>query len=110
MRFTMAEVSGRRADQLGNLVAVLELRAINLDNRAGILQHRFSRGFHDASLAGSGGTKEEEVSDRTTWRGHAGQVHLIDVDDLLYGFVLADDQPAQANFEGFRLSARPGRI
>src|ERR1700693_322771 len=110
MRFAMPEVSGRRADQLCNLVAMLELRAIDLDNRTRILQHRLSGSFDNTSLAGSGGSEEEEVSDRTSWRGHPGQIHLIDVHDLLNGFILADNQAAQAYFQGFRLSPRPGRI
>ena len=110
MRFAMPKVSGRRTDQLCNLVAVLELRAVNLDNGARILQHRLSGGFHNASLAGSSRSKEEEVSNRTTWRGHSGQIHLIDVHDLLYGFILANNQSAQAYLQGFRLSPRPRRI
>ena len=56
------------------------------------------------------GPKKEEVPDRTARRGHPGQIHLIDVHDLLNGFILADNQPAQAYFQGFRLSPCPGRI
>ena len=37
MRLAMPQVSGRRADQLRDLVAVLELGAVDLDHRAGIL-------------------------------------------------------------------------
>src|SRR5450432_1920725 len=110
MRLPMPEVSGRRADQLCDLMAMLELRAINLDHRARILHHRLRSGFHDASLARSSWTKEQEVSDRAARRGHPGEIHLIDVHDLLYGFILTDNQSAQAYFQGFRLSPRPSRI
>ncbi len=36
MRLAVTQISGRRSDQLGNLVAVLKLSAVNLDHGAGI--------------------------------------------------------------------------
>ena len=65
MRFAMSQVSGRRADQLRDLMAVLKLGAIDLDDRARILQQRFRGGFHDARLARAGRPQEQEVPDRT---------------------------------------------
>ena len=106
----MPEISRRRADQFGDFVAVLKLRAIDLDDRAGVLHQRFGGGFHDARLTRSGGPEEQEVSDRTPGRRHAGQMHLINVDDLLDGFVLTDNHSAQAGFKSFCLSSGPRRI
>ena len=78
----MPQVSGRRADQLRNLVAVLEFRAVNLDDRARIAHQRLSRGFHDACFAGSSWPQKEEVPDGTARGRHSRQIHLINIDDL----------------------------
>lgn len=53
MRLAMAEVSGRRADQLGDLVAVLKLCAVDLDDRAAIAYETFRRGFDQSGLTGA---------------------------------------------------------
>ena len=39
--FAVSEISGRRADQLGNFVALLELSAIDLEDCVRIAQQRF---------------------------------------------------------------------
>ena len=51
MGLAVAQVSWRRADQFGNLVRVLKLRAIHLDERTGISEQDLGRGFDDARLA-----------------------------------------------------------
>ena len=91
MRFAMPQISGRRADQLGNLVAVLKFRAVDLDDCARIAHQRLGGCFHDARLAGSGRPQKQEVPDRTARGRHAGQIHLVNIDDLLDRFVLPDD-------------------
>ena len=53
-------------------------------------------GFDDASLSGTGRAQEQEVADRASRRIEAGQMHLIDVDDLLDRFNLSDDHTVQA--------------
>src|SRR6266478_707276 len=60
MCFAMPQIPWRRSDQLCNLVAMLEFRAIDLNNRARAFHQRFGRGFDDARLAGTGGTKEQK--------------------------------------------------
>ena len=87
----MPQISGRRTDQLGNLVAVLKFRAVDLDDRARITHQGLGGRLDDAGLAGSSGPQEEEVADRTARRRHSRQIHLIDVDDLLDRFILTDD-------------------
>ncbi len=91
MRFAMPQVSGRRADQLGNLMTVLEFRAIDLDDCARIAHQRFGGRFHDAGLAGSRWSQKKEVPDGTARRRHSRQIHLINIDDLLDSFILPDD-------------------
>src|SRR5258708_30286394 len=105
MCFAMAQIPWRRSDQLRNLVAMLEFSAIDLNNRARALHQRFGRGFDDARLAGTGGTKEQKTSDRAAGRGHPPEIHLIDVHDLLDGFILSVGHSTQAHFHSFCLSS-----
>jgi hypothetical protein len=79
-------------------MTVLKFRAINFDHRAGILHQRFRCGFHDASLTGTRWAEEQEVPNGTRGRRHPGQIHLIDVDNLLDGFILTDNHAAQVRF------------
>ena len=58
MRFAMPQISGRRADQFGDLMAMLKLSAIDLDHRAAIAHQAFGRGFHQPRLAGAGGPEK----------------------------------------------------
>jgi hypothetical protein len=68
MRLAVAEVSRRRADQLGNFVRVLELGAINLDAGAGVPKQRFGNGFNHARLTGTGGAKKQKIANRAARR------------------------------------------
>ena len=60
MGFAMPQISGRRTDQLRDLMAVLKLGAIDLDDGARILQQSFSGRFDDAGLAGAGRPKNRK--------------------------------------------------
>ena len=91
VRFTMSQIAGRRADQLGDFVAVLELGAIDFDYRACITDEALSHGLHEARLAGAGRPKEEQGSYRPAGAGEACEVSLIDAQDLLDSLVLTDD-------------------
>ena len=93
VRLAMPQISGRRADQLRDLMAVLELRAIDLDHGARILHQRFGSRLDDPGLTGTGRPEKKEVADRPPGSAHPGQIHLIDIHDLLDRFVLTDDVP-----------------
>ena len=110
MRLAMAQVSGRRADQLGDLVAVLKLRAVDLDHRAAVAHQALRRGFHQPRLAGAGRPQEQEVADRPSRARHARQIRLINVNDLLDRLVLADDSLAQIRVEFLRFETGLRRI
>ena len=103
MRLPMPQVSGRRADQLGDFVAVLKLRAVDLDHGAGIAHQALRRGFHQPRFAGARRSKKQEVANRPAGTGHARQVRLIDVDDLIDRLILSDNAFAQiaVQFLGF---------
>ena len=108
MGFAMPQVSGRRADQLGDFVAVLELRAIDLDHRPRVAHQAFRGGLHHARLARPGRPQKQKIADRTSRARHARQVGLVDVDDLLDGLLLAHDALAQIRFQflGFESGLR----
>src|SRR5262245_20932037 len=99
MCLAMTEVSRRRTDQLGDLVRVLELGAVNLDAGARIAKKRFCHCLDDSGLAGAGWPEKKQVADRAPRRVQARQKHLIDLGDLLEGLVLPDDLPPQRTFK-----------
>ena len=74
--FAMAQVAGRRADQLGHLMLHLELAAIHLEDVLfGAVQH-FGQRFHGLGLAGAGGSQQQEDADRPAFGRQAGLEHL----------------------------------
>ena len=110
MRFAMPEISGRRSDQLGDFMAVLELRAIDLDHRAAIPGQCLRGGFHQSRFARSSRSQEQKIANRPARADHTRQVGLINVDNLLDRFVLTNDLALQAGFQVLRLTARERRI
>src|SRR5436309_1870342 len=64
--FAVPQISGRRTYQLCDLVAVLELGAVDLDYRASVAYQAFGGHLNDSSLAGSGRPQEKKVADRAS--------------------------------------------
>src|SRR5882672_10365832 len=87
MRFAVSQVSWGRPDQLCDFMAVLKLRAIDLDYGSRIVQQRFGCRLHDASLSGARRAEKQKVPNRPPNRGQPGQVRLISLDYLVNGFV-----------------------
>ena len=80
----MAEISRRRADQLGDLVVGLELAAIDLeDGFRRAVQHLGER-LHRARLAGAGRAEQQEDARRAVGRRKSRLVHLQVRDDVLH--------------------------
>src|SRR5437868_12638847 len=92
MSFAMTQVSGRRANELGDLMTVLKLGAVYLDHRAGVLDQCFSRSLDNPRFPGTRRSEEQKVADRAARSAHAREVHLIDVDNLLDRLLLPHDQ------------------
>ena len=106
----VSEVSGGRANKLGNLVAVLELSAIYLDAGFGIAEEGLGHGLNHAGLAGAGWAEKEQVSNRATGRIQPGQKHLIDLCDFLDRRVLTYNLAPQRGVEILCVIAAPGGI
>src|ERR1700744_791083 len=84
VRLAMAEISGRRADQLGDFMAVLEFGAVYFYDGARVAEKRFGGCFHKPGLSCAGGSQEKQVADRTARSAHPGQVRLVYPDDLIH--------------------------
>ena len=95
----MAQISRRRADQLGDFVRVLKFSAVDLDAGAGVAEQSFGHGFDHPGFARTGGPEEQKVSNRTARRIQARQKHLVDFDHFLDGLVLTDDSAAKGAFK-----------
>jgi len=95
MSFAVAEIARGRADELGNFVRMLELGAVDLDNQARVAKQDFRSGFHDAGLAGAGGTKKEQIAYGASRGVKAGAEDLIQVHERLDTLFLANDPGAE---------------
>src|SRR6267142_1402824 len=110
MGYAVAQIARRSANQLGNFVGVLELRAIDLDHRAGIPKKDFRGRFHNARLSRTGRTEEQQVTHRTAGRVQSGAEHLEHVNEGLHTFFLPYDLCAQGSVEITRVGASDGWI
>src|SRR5271166_5341689 len=110
MGFAMSKVSRRRTDEFGNLVRMLELRAVDLDAGARIAEERFRHGFDHASLARTCRPKEQQVAYRTSRRVQPRQKHLVDLGDLLDRLILTHNSAAQRGFKLSRVVTATVRI
>src|SRR5580693_3178757 len=99
MSFPMAEISGRRPDQLRDLMTVLELGTVNLNNRTRILDQRLRCNLDGAGLTRPRRAEEEKVSNGTAGSCHAGQIHLINADNFPNSFLLSNDSFAQVRLK-----------
>src|SRR6266849_5980578 len=95
MRLAVSQISRRRTDQLSDFMAVLKLRAIDLDYCSRIFQQGLGRRLDDASFSGARRSEEQKISDGPADRGQSRQVSLINPHDLVNGFVLSNDKPAE---------------
>src|SRR5262245_17448754 len=91
----MAEVSGRRADQLGDLMRVLKFAAIDLNHRVSITEKRFRRCLNDTCLPGAGGPQEQHGPNRASYRIHPCQEDLIEIAHLSNGLLLSHNARAE---------------
>jgi hypothetical protein len=78
---------------------VLKLGAIDLDAGTGIAEQSFGERLDNASLAGSGRAKKQQIANRTPGGIQSRQEHLVNLDDLFYRCVLANDFSVEAAFE-----------
>src|SRR5690349_20026642 len=95
----MTQVSGRRTDQLGDLVAVLELRTVDLDHRAGFAGETFCHRFDRARLTRARWSQEQQAAHRPSRRIHSRQEGLVNAKDVANGRVLPDDTLAHVLLE-----------
>src|SRR5262249_61187133 len=93
------EVCGRGPDELGDLVAVLKLAAIDLEDGPRVAEQSFRHGFDNARLTRTGRSQEQEIAHGAAWGIQPRQEHLVYFDDFLDGLILAYDFPPQTGFK-----------
>ncbi len=81
--------------QLRDLMAVLKLRAIDLDYCSRVLQQGLGGCLYDASLAGAGRPQEQKVSDWPADRRQSRHVSLVSPHDLVNCLLLSNDEVAE---------------
>src|SRR5882762_7902872 len=110
MRLAMTQIAWRRANQLGNLVRVLELRAIDLYDRTSIPKKDLRGSFHNARLSRTGRTEEQQVAHRAAGRVQSGAKHLEHVNKGLHALFLPYNLCAQGGVKITRIVASDGGI
>src|SRR5882762_4393229 len=95
MRFAMTQIAWGRANQLGNLVRVLELRAIDLYDRTSIPKKDLSGRFHNAGHSRTGRTEEQQIAHRSAGRVQSCTKHLEHVNKGLHALFLPYNLGAQ---------------
>src|SRR5262249_15681731 len=83
VRLAIPEISGRRSDQFGNLMAVLKLGAVNLDYRTRVAHQAFRGRFYRSGFTGSSRSQTQEVTDGPPRTAHSYQLGLVNLNDLL---------------------------
>jgi hypothetical protein len=86
----MTQVSGGRADQLRHFVFHLEFAAIDFKKVFIAPVKNFGESFHRARFACSGGSEEENNSDRPSLWREACLVHLYEGHDRFERLILPD--------------------
>src|ERR1700733_15767849 len=110
MSLAMSQIPRRRADQLRNLVRVLELRAIDLDAGVRIAEQSLGHGFPPARFARAGRPQEKQVAHGASGSVQASQKHLVNLGDLFDRLVLTHDAASQSGFKLPSISAAAVRI
>src|SRR5438876_10069081 len=95
MRFPVSQIAWRRTNQFSNLVGVLELRAIDLDDRAGIPKQDLRRRFDDAGFCGSIGPEKQQVPYRVRRRIQAGAKYLVQFNQRMYSLFVTPNLRSQ---------------
>ncbi len=79
--FAMAQISGRRADQFGDLMFHLELAAIHFQDVLFAAVKHFGERFDGLGFSGAGGPEQQKYADGTAFRSQTGLKHLNVRDD-----------------------------
>jgi hypothetical protein len=88
----MTQVPGRRTDEFGYLMGMLELAAVDFGYSQRIVYQALRRGFDGPCFAGARWPEEQEAADGPVRAGQAHPVHLVDADNLLNRFLLTGDK------------------
>src|SRR4030095_8077835 len=99
----VAQVAGWGADQLGDFVRVLILRAIYLDDAVAVAEQHFRRSLDHVSLSRAGRSEKEHRPERPRRVGDPGSEDLVQRSQLADGPLLAYHAGGQFLFKARRL-------
>src|SRR5579875_609879 len=88
-------------------MAVLELRAVNLQDGSFIPQQGLGGSFHQAGLARAGRTQEKQIREWSARGRESGAKNLVDPCQLAHSAILAYHLAAKALFETLHLGTSP---
>src|SRR5215470_8192026 len=91
-------------------MGMLEFRAIHLDHQPGIPKKNLRSRFHDARLAGPCWPQEKQVAYRPARRIQPGAEYLVQINQRLDPFFLANDLGAQRLVKIACVVAADGRV
>src|SRR5262249_36345832 len=101
----MPEISGWRANQLGNFVTMLKFSAIDFDQRAGISKQALGHGLDHPGLPRPSRAQKEKVAYRTARWIKPCKEHLVDFCNFFNRRLLTNDPAAQIAFKILRVTA-----
>src|SRR5260370_15695926 len=99
----MTEVARRRANQLGDLMTMLELRTVDLDDGLRIPKQHLSSSLDQSRLATACRPQEKQIGQGAARSSKTRPVYLVDPRQLPNGAVLSDEAAARVAFEMFDL-------
>src|SRR2546425_1486248 len=108
--FAMAEISGGRPDQFGNLVRMLKLCAVDFYDQLMVAEENFGGGFNDARFTGASRPEKQHRANGSIQRIHAGEKNLIQAAHAPYGTLLSNNPRRQALFKILRSRALLFRV
>src|SRR5882724_5431681 len=101
----MAKIARGRADQFGNFMGMLKLRAIDLDHRAGIAKKNFGGRLHDARFSRTRRPEKQQISYWAAWGVQSGAKDLVEIHQRLDALFLSNNFPAQRGLKIHRVCA-----
>ena len=101
----MSKVAGRRTYQLGDLMGMLELGAVDFDDGVVVFEQNLGGGLYDPSLSRPGWSEKQHSSDGSARILHSRKEYLIKTGNSAHSAFLSDYQGPKLVFELFGLRA-----
>src|SRR5260370_2879600 len=105
VRLAMPQISWGCPDSLGDLMGMLNLRAVHFNHGPRVPKQNLSGGLNDTCLSRARRPQQQEIPHRAAWRVQAGAENLIQVHQRLDTFILSNNFRAQRPLKVDRIRA-----